>query len=467
MAASPASSSHLQPLSLDAIVAHFVASKRSLAATEHVYRANAIVDAARKSLEAVVDYAAKGVFMRRAIAAQQVKVDAIRSGLANIGDTGDAEFRTTLANLDTADAAVKTILATLKATVVEPSLRPTDAEPRTLHTFVDEAGVQELSAEFRSFIDRVNDAQNQLEDSNAALDDQIAAISRCLALVAQQADLREAALLFRNLEDHAAEMAESLSNLVRHYDLCATALKHTEGGGEAAEQAQQIDLPAGIEVGALQHEPPAQPMSASERAEMLLVLDNDAAEVDDVVHEIGERAADMDAQAERLAELLGSLREQHAILAQAATLMRKLSERLPLYIDAGARFMHEWAGLRALFEEKMDELYGLRHFFAGFLRAYDGLLVEIVRRQVVRSRIQRAAHDAMRKLQELHDHDFSERQAFTEEHGEFLPADIWPGLAQPPTRFEFKSVEDAEETIPEIAKETWQKATDRLRSGSL
>ncbi|KAB8360689.1 hypothetical protein FH972_024426 [Carpinus fangiana] len=480
-AASPSSSAYLQqqqqqqqqqppppPLSLDAIVGHFVASKRSLAATEHVYRANAIVDAARTHLEEMAVYAARASYMRQAANAQVLKLKAVRLGLERVGDDGHDEFKALLATLDSADAAVKNVLSTLKTTTIEPSLRDVDDEPRSLHTFVDEQGMHELAADFRTYIDQTNNAQNQLDDSNAAFDDELATIVHCITPVRQDVDLKGAAVLFKSLEEHAAEMASLLQSLVRHYDLCATALKHTEGGGEAAEHAAQVELPEGIHVDALPHDLPSQqPMSAEERAEMLQVLDNDAAEVDDVVQEIRERVAEMEHQAEQIADLLSIVRDRHAALEKACALMTQLAERLPLYVDAGARFVHTWTELRGRIEEKMEELHGLRQFYTGFLRAYDGLLVEVVRRKVVRSKMQRVAQDAMRRIRELHEDDAEEREAFKEEHGDFLPADIWPGLALPPAAFEVKQTDETDEAMPDIPKDVWQKATDRLRRSSL
>ncbi|KAG6985298.1 serine/threonine-protein kinase RIO1 [Physcia stellaris] len=42
--------------------------------------------------------------------------------------------------------------------------------------------------------------------------------------------------ILTSMEDNAREMADNLESLVKHYDLCVSAIKHTEGGGDAAQR---------------------------------------------------------------------------------------------------------------------------------------------------------------------------------------------------------------------------------------
>lgn len=50
--------------------------------------------------------------------------------------------------------------------------------------------------------------------------------------------------ILHEMEDYARNMAANLESLVSHFDLCAKAIRHTEGGGDAAMRIAG-DLPEG------------------------------------------------------------------------------------------------------------------------------------------------------------------------------------------------------------------------------
>ena len=179
---------------------------------------------------------------------------------------------------------------------------------KTLYDFVDEANHEDLLASLRALIDTFNDSRADLDANIARFDDSIAHISSALSGKGENENDTDDSnppskitpydepplsipALFHDMESHAAEMATLLQSLISHYDLCVSALKHTEGGGEAAREAvQAADELAknaqGVEESLYAAATVPDFMDAAERAEMLRVLENDAAEVEDVVGEL-------------------------------------------------------------------------------------------------------------------------------------------------------------------------------------
>lgn len=70
---------------LERLVSHFVAAKRSLSATAHVYRANEIVDTARSLIEEAAVLEAKNAFLERGVNEEANVLVAVKDGLDGIG----------------------------------------------------------------------------------------------------------------------------------------------------------------------------------------------------------------------------------------------------------------------------------------------------------------------------------------------------------------------------------------------
>lgn len=277
--------------------------------------------------------------------------------------------------------------------------------------------------------------------------------------------------LFQNLEEHATQCASLLQSLVRHYDLCVTALKHTEGGGAAIEQAtgslpNAQDLPTGLglDLESIDQDAPPQPMFEEERADMLAVLSKDAAEVDDVVGEIRERLADMEEQYAHIDNYVSSLRisaqKLHATLKRLTTIVTSIES----YIAASTTFLTFWEQEKDVMESKQEELESLREFYEEFCAAYDGLVLEVSRRRSVQVAMDKVVKEAQKKLEDLYQDDMEDRETWRAEIGEFLPSDIWPGLNDPPSRYEVQKV-DGPSSVPRVRKEMLEEAKMRLAGG--
>lgn len=459
---------------LETLVSHLVAAKRSLSSINHVWRANEIVTTARSALEESVVVSARTGFLRRGLNNQLRLLYGVRAEVEEVSHRGRADFQSVLKELDAADARLRETLNTLRETIVHAAFRPEGEEPKSLHDFVDERGVEELQTSLKESIDRTNAAQSQLDESNYAFDDELRHIQQALeryrvatklassrsptssssSSVTSNANLPSPAAMpamLRSLESHAQEMADLLESLVRHFDLCVTAVKHTEGGGAAARSITG-DMPNGVHVGVgvgdeiedgadVNSNAALEPLSDSEYHEMLNVLTKDAAEAEDVVLEIQDHIGDMESVLENL------LSQHDAILAVSnATndifqhLSSLASTRLPNYIAQAHEFTHVWNEEHERIRAGMNDISDLRSLYLGFLDAYDGLILEVSRRKHVRQGVEKILREAKAKLDQLYEEDVNAREAFRVEQGDYLPSDIWPGVGREPMRIEFLRV---------------------------
>ncbi|KAF4542661.1 Kinase activator [Lasiodiplodia theobromae] len=448
------------PPSLEQLVAHFVNAKRSLASIHHVWRANEVVTQARQLLEVDAVLTSKIVFLRRGLEDQTKTLRTLRYGVDLVGVEGHDEFKEMLTSLDESSHHLHNTLHLLKETPIHSTLQPPGTPQKYLFDFIDSSSVDDLEASLRACIDRTNEADSALAETIDAFGASLARLDDAIDTCPPPPDPSPSPLppSFRQLEGHATETASLLQSLVRHYDLCVTALKHTEGGNEAATRAASDESPLpsshdlphdldpnlhvnldqlDIDVASLRPDaPPPPPMTEAERADMLAVLANDAAEVDDVVAEIRDRVSDMEALAGEMAGHIEALQASYSAHLQAFRLMADVGKEVPEYLASCRTFQARWGEEKTKIEEGMLALEGLREFYDGFLDAYDGLLVEVDRRRQVRIKMEIIAREALKKIERLHEDDLAARNTFHVMQGEHLPSDIWPGLVDPPPRYD-------------------------------
>ncbi|KAL1954554.1 hypothetical protein VTO42DRAFT_1065 [Malbranchea cinnamomea] len=454
---------------LDTLVSHLVAAKRSLSSINHVWRANEIVTTARAALEESVVLSARTGFLRRGLDDQLQLLYNVREEVEQVELRGRDEFTAALQELDSVDDHLKQTLEILRETTVEPAFRPPNEPLKSLHDFVDETAVEEIQSLLKDAIDKTNTAHANLEESNNAFDNDLRSIQKALRKYnkkiqtssqsqsypspsASAVNVPSPSLfpeLLQSLESHAQEMANLLQSLVRHYDLCVTAVKHTEGGGAAATRVAG-DLPTGVNVGSNtqvteQGEDlhPLEPLTEEEYREMIAVVTKDAPEANEVVHEIQERISEMETTLEQVLEQRDALA---AACASTTEIFHRLahfaSRKLPGYIAQTHVFTGIWREQHDRIQSGMADLTELRSMYTGFLDAYDGLILEAARRRSVRMAVEKVLRDARAKLDKLYEEDLKARETFRVEQGDYLPNDIWPGLGKGPVKIEFKRVSD-------------------------
>lgn len=255
-------------------------------------------------------------------------------------------------------------------------------------------------------------------------------------------------------------MAEHLASLTRHFDMCVTAVRATEGGAALALRKAAVSRDDEGEEGVVsisgvmrsQHSATStdhqqEPMSAEERAEVVAVVVQDAPEVDEVVAELEASLRQMEGDFDLLSSRAERVRETYA--AAAGTAFAALEEigsagggRLRGYVAAEAECARRWEDEREVVFLRLEEMEELGRFYEGYASAYDSLLLEAERRRAVEDKIRGVLRKAREGVERIVEADRRERDAFREEIGEFLPTDLWAGMDRPVGRWEIVAVDE-------------------------
>lgn len=366
-----------------------------------------------------------------------------------------------------------------------PTQTSSATDSKSLYDFIDEDTYANLLADLRGLIDSYNAAQATLHASGTTLDKSLDEIITAIAekhstksqTTSTPKDDDQASTIdsvYHTLVDHATEMASLLQSLISHYDLCVTALKHTEGGAQAArkatlssisqsishldlqqQQQQENDPNPALENSLFYDDPDREPISNDERNDMLSVLETDAQQVDDVLSELHDRLAEMRTASTSLESLTQPSKSQHAHLSEIMTRMTSTNEtHLTSTLTAARTFRETWSSLRIEIEHKTTDLSQLAQFYDSFAKSHNAMLREIERRALLEDKMDRVAERAHRDLAALYAEDKDMRAQFLSEVGEYLPRDIWPGLVSEPIRWSVTR-HDAEksQTIDDLARE--------------
>lgn len=477
---SPSASVHAT--GIDSLISHLLASKRSLASIHHVHRATTIFSTAREALESMTILSARTIYLQRSLSSQLRLLRGVQFELEEVATSTKLEFGGVLQDLDAAHKRLEETVQALKDTRIEDGFKSSPSQGATedksmdaknnLHDFVDDKPVEELKDGIKASIDEVQEDKRIMDESIQNFEEDLQNVNNALdektvSSSSTRSDMHQPNIpaLLKSLEGHAREMAESLESLVKHFDLCVTAIKHTEGGGAAVAQNVSVtDLPEGV--GVEDFESPAQPITEEERLEMMHVLDNDSAEVDEVVIEIQDRSAEMEAQLEQILLWKERKEERYQDILAAFKLLEQVNARLPSYVGQSSTYSTKWIEERVKIEEGMAGLEDLREVYDNFLGAYDGLIVEVARRKAVKNQMEKVVREAQAKLEKLYEDDAGDRDAFRMDQGDYLPSDIWPGLAHPPPKFAISRVDDENDSVPDLPRKTVEEALKRLKAAN-
>lgn len=409
-------------------------------------------------------------FLRSGIDEQVKVLEQVHAGSESVARKGNSEFENVLKTLDEAEQRLKNTLQTLRETFVEAGLRPEGEEKRSLLDFVDESGVETLLGEIKGTIADAGTAHKRFTETNWNFSEEVLGVRRLLSqrkvrIFEDSAENAEAASLvpdiLTNMEDNAREMADNLESLVKHYDLCVSAIKHTEGGGDAAQRIAG-SLPEGVDIGETDLNASSEPISEDERQEMINIIEKDASQVEEVVFEIRDRIIEMEAHEQVLVRHVGACFEEHADTNAAFKILENIGHRLPAFIGQSQVFLMRWEEERSRLEKHIEQLEELREFYDGFLLAYDNLLIEVDRRKALEAKVETLVQDAMSRVSKLYDDDFEAREAFKTEKGEFLPNDIWPDMMNGPLQYAITPVDGSTRKAPEVPRSIIQQAMDRV-----
>lgn len=382
-----------------------------------------------------------------------------------------------LHDLDTSFSGLKSTLAVLHDTPIEAVLQPPGTPQKHLYDFIDSATVTSLEDSLRACIDRYNEARSNLEDSNDTFDTSLenlhSSIENVPSTPTTALNPSPIPSLYHDLEGHAREAAQAFQSLVRHYDLCVTALRHTEGGSAAATQATgDAPVPSDDDLST-----PPEPITEEEMQEMLTVLQKDAREVEDVVSEIRERGSEMTFLLSQIENHIAQLRNEDSALGSILRLLSRLAAQAKTHIATSRSFHASWLeDTRPNLLNGIEEWESQREFYERFDLAYAELLVEISSRRRRQEKAKRKAEEAQKELERLYAEDEKAREQFTLAQGDFLPLDIWPGLRDPPRKYEVRPVtleqsEQAEgdevgrgmRSIPQLGRNVVERALTRVK----
>ena len=461
---------------LDLLLPILIAAKRSLSTVEHVYRANDLCASTRHALETSAVTTARTTFLRSGVDSQLGVLRKVQEQTGHGLEAGRQEYREVLVTLDEAEERLRITLRELEGTLVEKQLRPEGEEPRNLLDFVHKDGVEGLVKDIRNDIRKVDADFLEMERLNGNFAEDIRAVLTVLQSGQTQSEAQggssslaeESPLpdILDDMEEQAKDMAVDLESLVGHFDLCVKAIRHTEGGGDAAVRMAS-DLPEHVDLGEDLREAASEPISESERVEMMKVLQEDASQVQEVVTEIKSRIDELELLYQQVDSHVKSLGKDQENVVSALKLLESIGLKLPSHITRNQAFLQRWAGERSRIEGRLLELEDAKGFYDGFVKAYDGLIIEVGRRKRIEADRDAVIAEAMANLDRLHEEDTEDRDRFKEEQGQFLPGDLWPGLLEPPTRYHVSPAEGLAEKLPEISRSALHRAIDRFKGRAL
>jgi autophagy-related protein 17 len=482
---SPSASFPKPATQLEGLIAHLLASKRSLSSIHHVHRATTILSRARSVLETTTVLVARTTFLQRSLASQLKILRGVQFELEEIVHSSQSELSSILRELDEAGKRLEQTVHRLKDTKVEPGFRSSDSKTsgrsedesaveskETLHDFVDDAPVEELKDSLKASIDEIQQAKAEMDQSLQEFEEDLQSVNNVLRGKTATSSSSSSSFqppnipaILKTLESHAKDMATSLESLVQHFDLCVTAIQHTGGGGvEVAKNLEISKLPEGVSMEGFQA--PTHSITEDEKKEMIDVLDNDAAEVEEVVVEIQDRISQMEARLDLVVLWKEKTEGEYEEVMAAMNSLEEVGARLSSYIKQSQAFVTKWSEEKLKIEDGMRGLEDLRDVYRNFLGAYDGLIVEVARRKAVKNQMEKTVREAYSKLRQLYDEDVEEREAFRLDQGEYLPMDIWSGLSDPPPKYTFSRTGDDREVFPDLPRKTVEEALKRLKAAS-
>lgn len=243
---------------------------------------------------------------------------------------------------------------------------------------------------------------------------------------------------------NSSTMAQLLSSLTKHFDMCVTAVRTTDGAAALARRRAaeaQTQGAEGVSISGVIAEQESnmsdlEPKTEEDRAEMLRVVIQDAGEVDEVVGEIQERLSTMEHDYKILHEQNVRMESAYTSVLEAYTILGGVGDRLNVYIGAGDDFQSRWDLEKEAIFAKVDEMKSMRGFYEGYASAYSSLLLEVERRRGVEDKIKAIWRTAQDSVDKLIDADLSSREAFRQDVGEYLPTDLWPGMHMAPRRWQ-------------------------------
>ncbi|CAJ2509757.1 Uu.00g056570.m01.CDS01 [Anthostomella pinea] len=486
--ASRPSSSHVIPGSADLVpvetlVLHLLDAKRSLSSVRLVLRANELVHSARRAHEESAILSAQAQFLRKGINEQGRLLNRVRKSLIRTYEDGKREFKQVIKTLDATNSRLEDTMNILRGRIIEGAFRPAGEEKRNLLDFVDELQVDTMVHALKENIQALQATQQSFDGDLLRFETDMRTLTKTISSApsppspSASSDDRSVPHLLSSLIADSHAMAELLTSLTKHFDLCVTAVRTTEGGAalariKAAEFTQSqggedVSI-SGVISEQESHMPGLEPISPEDRAQMLEVVVQDSSEVEDVVRELNERLQSMEADFQSLDEQTSQVGLMYLSTLEAFQVLEDIGSRLQNYIAAESEFRERWVEEHQIIQEKMGEMEDLRVFYENYASSYDDLILEVERRKTLEEKIQSIWKRAQDSVQKIVESDRQEREFFRHEVAEYLPTDLWPGMDDAIPQWEVVSVRDDKDRhdglgcIPTLERSVGKAAAMRL-----
>ncbi|SPO01008.1 related to protein involved in authophagy (APG17) [Cephalotrichum gorgonifer] len=467
---------------IETLVEHLLSAKRALSTMTSVLRANEICTLALELYEEAVVLGSETEYLRRALSSQLTVLTRVRNKLDRTCEAGKRDFRQLIRMMDGADGKMKETVAALRERTVEAGLREGEGDEgqRNLMDFVDEKSVTGVVEALKESLKELQSIQTSFDGDILRFETEIRSLKKAIAASVTNPSSPSAShqpissLLF-SLTDHSQNMASLLSSLTKHFDLCVTAVRTTEGGAalarrKAAEATAQDGGPSvsisGVIAEQESHVSDLEPITARDRADMIKVVVDDASEVEGVVSEIGERLAAMEDEFAALREQVeGGVRRAYGAGVAAFRALDEVGGKLAIYVAAESEFLARWDGEKAAIFERLEEMEQLREFYEGYANAYERLILEVDRRGAAEDRVRAVWRKARETVERMMSEDAAAREGFMQDVGEFLPTDLWPGMDNGMKRWEVRPVgegDDVERSTPALSPGAVEGARARL-----
>ncbi|KAK4032645.1 autophagy-related protein 17 [Parachaetomium inaequale] len=452
---------------VEVLVRHLLAAKQSLSSMALVLRANDLATHARQMHEESVVLAAQTAFLRRLIDEEVLLLRKLRRGMGHAYDHGQREFGQLVRTLDAANEKLLKTMDMLRDTRVEPVFRPPGEDAKCLMDFVDENSVKVMQDTLMGNIGELQAAQTSFDGDLLRFDHDLRLLHKTLTAApspdspSSSAAYQPIPHLLAALAEHSEAMAQHLTSLTTHFDMCVKAVRATEGGAalarrraaEAADDGEPVSI-SGVITEQESHLTDLEPMDPQELAEIVQVVVEDAPEVDEVVAEIQAALQQMEHEFGALKEQADRVRAVWAATLGAFQVLEEIEGRLQGYVAAEHEFEQRWEAEKDVIFDKLEEINGLKRFYEGYASAYSSLLLEVERRRAVEDRIQNTLRKARDNVENLVEADRKQREHFRQEVGEFLPTDLWVGMNNPLKRWELAPMQAGGESQEELTTPT-------------
>lgn len=242
--------------------------------------------------------------------------------------------------------------------------------------------------------------------------------------------------------DNSHAMAELLASLTRHFDVCVTAVRTTDGGADlarikAAEASATQEGTGDVSISGViadqeSHMPnPFENITDEEHVQMLEVLSQDASEVEHVLQELTELMQEMETEAVQLNEETNRVKATYMATLDGFKVLEDIGCRLNSYVAAETEFRNRWVEEYDTMQDKLKEMEQLRMFYENYASSYDALILEVERRRTLEDKVLAIWKKAKDNIDRVVEEDAHQRDYFRHEVAEFIPTDLWPGMDEP------------------------------------